>query len=63
MDSRDTLLRETRETVARIEAKLDNALADIGDHEGRLRSIESKWWQFPVTGIIAALSALHGHNL
>jgi len=43
------------ERLARIETKLDTALAHLGDHESRIRSVEKAWWK--QSAIIGALIA------
>jgi len=43
------------ERLARIETKLDTALAHLGDHEARVRFIEKAWWK--QSAIIGALIA------
>lgn len=38
-------LQEVLQTLARIDTKLDTALAQICDHEERLRALEGRKWQ------------------
>jgi len=47
--------------LARIEAKLDRALDDVRDHEGRIRSLESRSWV--LAGMAAATGAGGGFGL
>ncbi|MFD7402651.1 hypothetical protein ACFV7R_08250 [Streptomyces sp. NPDC059866] len=53
-------LRATRESVSRIEGKLDG-LAGINeqpdDHEERLRRLESRQWPWPTIAALAAAVA------
>jgi hypothetical protein len=37
--------QELKERLARIETKLDQALAHLQDHETRLRKVEQAWWK------------------
>jgi uncharacterized membrane protein len=45
-------------TLARVETKLDDALTVVGDHEGRIRTLER--WQWRLTGASALGGGLLG---
>lgn len=38
--------------LARLEVKLDQLLADTGDHEQRLRRLEERRWPLPVLSAV-----------
>jgi hypothetical protein len=50
----EALLRETREDVAYIKAKIEV----VPDHESRIRALEKKVWGF--AGVATVLSAVAG---
>ena len=44
----------TNLVLARLEVKLDQLLSVSGDHEARLRNLESRRWPLPVVGIVCS---------
>lgn len=53
-------MRSVEDTLARIETKLDASLADVKDHECRLRKIEGKSgnrWEALVGQIVGLIAA------
>lgn len=44
--------------LARIEGKLDGALAGVSDHEDRIRKLEARQWPLPSAALLASLAAL-----
>lgn len=53
-------MQEVLQTLARIDTKLDTALAQISDHEERLRALEGrsgKRWEALVAQILSLLVA------
>jgi len=56
----DNTMQEVLQTLARIDTKLDTALAQISDHEERLRALEGrsgKRWEALVAQILSLLVA------
>ncbi|MEL7601536.1 MAG: hypothetical protein AAGU77_00105 [Bacillota bacterium] len=56
----DNNMQEVLQTLARIDTKLDTALAQISDHEERLRALEGrsgKRWEALVAQILSLLVA------
>ncbi|MER8068373.1 hypothetical protein ABTZ59_08765 [Streptomyces sp. NPDC094034] len=54
-------LRTTRESVSRIEGKLDGLTGindQLDDHEDRLRQLEAKRWPWSTIAAIAAVAAV-----
>jgi hypothetical protein len=54
-------LRATRESVSRIEGKLDGLAGineQLDDHEERLRRLESRQWPWPTIAALAAVAAV-----
>lgn len=54
------LLRETRETVARIEVKVDHLIDLAADHEVRIRGLERWRWGIPGSLLAALVSLFAG---
>lgn len=44
-------------TLARIETKLDNAIAGQADHERRIRILESRQWPLPSVAVALSVAA------
>ena len=56
----DNNMQEVLQTLARIDTKLDTALAQISDHEERLRALEGrsgKRWEALVAQVLSLLVA------
>ena len=54
-------MTEVVERLARIETKLDAALATDADHEKRLRAVEKKqWWLSGVAAVVGFLASHFG---
>lgn len=56
----DNNMQEVLQTLARIDTKLDTALAQISDHEERLRALEGrsgKRWESLVAQVLSLLVA------
>ncbi len=56
----DNNMQEVLQTLARIDTKLDTALEQISDHEGRLRALEGrsgKRWETLVAQVLSLLVA------
>nr|WSZ97286.1 hypothetical protein OH820_17920 [Streptomyces sp. NBC_00857] len=54
-------LRATRESVSRIEGKLDGLAGineQLDDHEERIRRLESRQWPWPTIAALAAVAAV-----
>lgn len=54
-------LRGVRESVTRIEGKLDGLAGineQLDDHEERLRRLESRQWPWPTIAALAAVAAV-----
>lgn len=45
-------------TLARIETKLDNVIADNSDHERRIRILESQRWPLPSLAVLMSVAAV-----
>lgn len=44
--------------LARIETKLDSSLHMVGDHEGRIRALESNRWPLPTLAALVSVGAV-----
>lgn len=56
----ETKLREVLQALMRIDAKLDTALGQLSDHEGRLCALENiggKRWDALLTQVLSLLAA------
>jgi hypothetical protein len=45
-------------TLARIETKLDNAIASGADHERRIRTLEARSWPLPSAAVLLSVAAV-----
>ncbi len=45
-------------TLARMETKLDNALANQADHERRIRILEARQWPLPSAAVLLSVAAV-----
>lgn len=44
--------------LARLEVKLDQLLTVSGDHEARIRNLETRRWPLPVVAVLTGVAAL-----